>query len=93
LARLERTQRTSSLEWKGTVKPKILSTLFILSTVAALAATNEPDSITFTNRAGQIAANARVIGRSATEIYYEVPGGGARVKLADLPASIQRDFH
>jgi hypothetical protein len=52
-----------------------------------------PDAITFTNKTGDVNANAHVLGHNATEVFYELPGGGARVKLAELPPSIQHDFH
>jgi hypothetical protein len=75
-------------------KSTILATLFMLATVPAFAQERPvPDAITFTNKTGEVIMNAHVIAHNASEIFYELPGGGARVKLADLPRDIQKDFH
>lgn len=64
--------------------------LILFSVVCGMA---QPATISFTNKAGEVFSNVTVIGSSPTEVYYEVPGGGARVKLADLPPQLQQAFH
>ncbi|HEX3718913.1 MAG TPA: hypothetical protein VH595_13170 [Verrucomicrobiae bacterium] len=64
--------------------------LMLLSVVRGMA---QPATISFTNKAGEVFSNVTVIGSSPTEVYYEVPGGGDRIRLADLPPQLQQAFH
>jgi hypothetical protein len=48
--------------------------------------------ITFTNKGGEVISNAPIISTSAVDLFYEIPGGGARVHLADLPLEVSARF-
>jgi hypothetical protein len=59
----------------------------------AVNASADPETITFTNKAGEVVSSAPILSVSPIYVSYETPSGGARVKLADLPMALQKAFH
>lgn len=51
-----------------------------------------PSVITFTNKGGDVVSNAAVLSWNAVDVFYEVPGGGSRVHISDLPTDLQQAF-
>jgi hypothetical protein len=70
-------------------KHAVVLVVVLLLAIGAYAQTN---LITFTNKAGEVISNAPIISVNAIDLFYEVPGGGARVHLADLPPDLQQRF-
>jgi hypothetical protein len=77
------------------MKPRTI--LFLLAVAVVLCATSvlaaDTNTITFTNQAGAVVSNAHVLSHNAVDVFYEAPGGGLRVHLADLPPDLQAAFH
>lgn len=72
-----------------------MKTIVVFAVFLALAfkAACQPEVISFTNKAGAEFTNVTVISYNDVEVFYELPGGGGRVKLSELPAWMQKDFH
>jgi hypothetical protein len=63
-----------------------------VSNVAFAHASSQTKFITFTNKTGEVITNAAVLSWNTVDLFYEVPGGGARVHFTDLPPDIQKRF-
>ena len=63
----------------------------LVAAFPAIAQTNL-GTITFTNRHGEVVSNAAVTKVEAAELVYSLSPGGGRVKLADLPEDLRRQF-
>lgn len=72
-----------------------MKTLFVCIALIGLTikGVSQPSVISFTNKAGAAFNNVSVISYNDTEVFYELPGGGGRVKLSELPGWMQKDFH
>jgi hypothetical protein len=66
----------------------------IIICLAAWAFSSKADTnfITFTNVDGAVISNAPILSVNAVDVFYELPTGGGRVHLADLPTNLQARF-
>lgn len=66
--------------------------MLALVLIVAVRATAQTNTITFTNKSGEVVRDAKVLAIWPSDLFYETPGGGSRVHLADLPPEVSSRF-